>query len=205
MQCRRFWFDSLVGKIPWRKAWQPTPFFLPGESSWTEEPGRLQSMGSQRVGHDWATKHSTAPVHIAQCLAHNIHSIGAAEWINEWAVEWQKTEVIQVTRGVLTQSRKTLWPGEDGFLWNFLDCKTSPFTPFNLPQLLQSFLPKKCKGKTAPNVSSGTNVINIYWMFSRCQAPWEALSTPDTCYLIPMKALWSRYLTLTVEKKLQHH
>ena len=22
----------------------------------TEEPGRLQSMGSQRVGHDWATK-----------------------------------------------------------------------------------------------------------------------------------------------------
>ena len=23
---------------------------------WTEEPGGLQSMGSQRVGHDWATK-----------------------------------------------------------------------------------------------------------------------------------------------------
>ena len=22
---------------------------------WMEEPGRLQSMGSQRVGHDWAT------------------------------------------------------------------------------------------------------------------------------------------------------
>ena len=25
---------------------------------WTEEPGRLQSMGSQRVGHDGATFHS---------------------------------------------------------------------------------------------------------------------------------------------------
>ena len=25
---------------------------LPGESPWTEEPGELQSMGSQRVGHD---------------------------------------------------------------------------------------------------------------------------------------------------------
>ena len=24
---------------------------------WTEEPGRLQPMGSQRVGHDWATSH----------------------------------------------------------------------------------------------------------------------------------------------------
>ena len=36
-----------VGKIPWRRAWQPTPVFLPGESLWTEEPGGLQSMGSQ--------------------------------------------------------------------------------------------------------------------------------------------------------------
>ena len=25
---------------------------------WTEEPGRLQSMGSRRVGHDWATSFS---------------------------------------------------------------------------------------------------------------------------------------------------
>ena len=25
------------------------------ENPWTEEPGRLQSMGSRRVGHDWAT------------------------------------------------------------------------------------------------------------------------------------------------------
>ena len=31
---------------------QPTPVFLPRESPWTEEPGRLQSTGSQRVRHD---------------------------------------------------------------------------------------------------------------------------------------------------------
>ena len=29
---------------------------------WTEEPGRLQSMGSQRVGHDWATSLSLSCV-----------------------------------------------------------------------------------------------------------------------------------------------
>ena len=29
-----------------------TPVFLPGESPWREEPGRLQSMGSQRVRPD---------------------------------------------------------------------------------------------------------------------------------------------------------
>ena len=39
----------------WRRKWQPTPVFLPGESPWMEEPGGLQSMGSQRVGHDWMT------------------------------------------------------------------------------------------------------------------------------------------------------
>ena len=25
-------FDPWVGKVPWRRAWQPTPVFLPGES-----------------------------------------------------------------------------------------------------------------------------------------------------------------------------
>jgi len=31
---------------------------LPGEAPWTEEPGGLQDMGSQRVGHDRVTKHT---------------------------------------------------------------------------------------------------------------------------------------------------
>ena len=34
-QCRRWkrhGFDPQVGKIPWRRAWQPTLVFLPGES-----------------------------------------------------------------------------------------------------------------------------------------------------------------------------
>jgi len=30
-QCGRFRFDPWVGKIPWRREWQPTPVFLPGE------------------------------------------------------------------------------------------------------------------------------------------------------------------------------
>ena len=31
---------------------------LAWEVPWTEEPGRLQSMGSQSVGHDGVTKHT---------------------------------------------------------------------------------------------------------------------------------------------------
>ena len=33
------WVRSLSWEDPRRKAWQPTPIFLPGESPWTEEAG----------------------------------------------------------------------------------------------------------------------------------------------------------------------
>ena len=36
--------DPWVRKVPWRRKWQPTPEFLPGESH-REESGGLQSMG----------------------------------------------------------------------------------------------------------------------------------------------------------------
>ena len=32
LQCRRHGFDPWVGKIPWRREWQPTQVFMPGES-----------------------------------------------------------------------------------------------------------------------------------------------------------------------------
>ena len=56
-RCRRHnrrGFSPWVRKILWRSAWKPTPVFLPGESSWTEEPGGPQSIGSQRLRHDWS-------------------------------------------------------------------------------------------------------------------------------------------------------
>ena len=56
---KRHGFDSWVRKTPWRRKWKPTPVFLPGESPWTEKPGRLQSMGSHRVGHDWSNSACT--------------------------------------------------------------------------------------------------------------------------------------------------
>ena len=32
LRCRRLRLDPWVRKIPWRRKWQPTPVFLPGES-----------------------------------------------------------------------------------------------------------------------------------------------------------------------------
>ena len=54
-RCKRFGFNPWVGKIPWRRKWQPTPVFLPGEFH-----GRRSLVGYSpwcpRVGHDWAAE-----------------------------------------------------------------------------------------------------------------------------------------------------
>ena len=46
---------SLFTFMYWRRKWQPTPVFLPGESQGQRSLlGCLPSMGSHRVGHDWS-------------------------------------------------------------------------------------------------------------------------------------------------------
>ena len=50
---KRCEFDPWVRKILWRRAWQPTSLFLPGESHGQRSlAGGLESIGLQRVGHD---------------------------------------------------------------------------------------------------------------------------------------------------------
>ena len=46
---------SLTYTCDWEKAMAPHSSTLAWKIPWTEEPGRLQSMGSLRVGHNWAT------------------------------------------------------------------------------------------------------------------------------------------------------
>ena len=43
---------SLGWDDPLEESMATLSVFLPRESPWAEEPGGLQSMGSQRVGHD---------------------------------------------------------------------------------------------------------------------------------------------------------
>ena len=42
-----------VGKIPWRRKWQPTPVFLPGESHGQRSLVSYTPWWRKRVGHDW--------------------------------------------------------------------------------------------------------------------------------------------------------
>ena len=65
------WF--LGGEDPLEKEMTTRSSILAWRISWTKEPGRLQSMGSHRVRHDWAPERACARTH-----THITHTAAAA-------------------------------------------------------------------------------------------------------------------------------
>ena len=67
-------FDSWVGKIPCRRAWQPTPVFLPGESH-----GQRSLASDSPWGHkvsdmtEWLT-HAHTHTHTEFLMSHNLET-----------------------------------------------------------------------------------------------------------------------------------
>ena len=57
---------DMGGEDPLEKEMPTHSSILAWEISWTEEPGGLQSMGSQRVRHNLATKQQEADIHLSQ-------------------------------------------------------------------------------------------------------------------------------------------
>ena len=53
---RRRGFDPWVGKIPWRKKWQPTPVLLPGKSHEQKSLADCRPRALKRVRHHLVTK-----------------------------------------------------------------------------------------------------------------------------------------------------
>ena len=53
---QEMWAQSLGWKDPLEKEMAIHSSILAWEIPWTEKPSRLQSMGSQRIGHNLATK-----------------------------------------------------------------------------------------------------------------------------------------------------
>ena len=63
------WFFLVFKEYPWlhvEKGMATHSSILPWRIPWTEEPGRLQSMGSQRVRHGWVTNTQTFSL-LAEC------------------------------------------------------------------------------------------------------------------------------------------
>ena len=55
---KRHWFDPWVRKIPWRRAWQPTPVFLPGELHGQRSQVGYSAWGCKELDTTEATQHA---------------------------------------------------------------------------------------------------------------------------------------------------
>ena len=145
----------------WFNQWCTHSSTFAWEIPWTEEPGRLQSMGSQRVGHDWATslslfifmlwrrKWQPTPVFLpgesqgrepAGPLSTGSHRVGH-DWsdlavYNEASIETRKDGVLRVSElGNTCRLGESDAPGE----------RMEPFYPFPTPcpvHLFQLFVPE---------------------------------------------------------------
>ena len=56
LQCKKLGFSLWVGKIPWRKKWQPTPVFLPVKSHGQRSLEGYSPRGCKRIGQNLAAK-----------------------------------------------------------------------------------------------------------------------------------------------------
>ena len=70
---RETWVRSLGWEDPLEKKMATHSSILAWRIPWTEEPGRLQSMGLQRVGHDWAT--FTLNIIISTCNQYEVGEV----------------------------------------------------------------------------------------------------------------------------------
>ena len=57
-RCKKCGFNSWVGKILWRKAWPPTPVFLPGESLGHRRLVGYSTQGLKELGTTEVTLHA---------------------------------------------------------------------------------------------------------------------------------------------------
>ena len=55
-RCKRHGFDPWVGKMHWRRKWQPTPVFLSGKSRGQRSLASCSLWGPKSVEYDLASK-----------------------------------------------------------------------------------------------------------------------------------------------------
>ena len=98
-----------------RRLWQPTPVTLAWKIPWMEEPGRLQFMGSLRVGHDWATSLSRIGEgngNPFQCSCLENPRDGGAWWAAVYGVAQSRTRLKRLRSSSSSSSKLS----EDGKL-----------------------------------------------------------------------------------------
>ena len=121
-QCKRHRSDPWVGKIPWRRKWQPTPVFLPGKSYGQRSLG-ASVQGCRRVRYDWVTEPANT-VHL------KIRRLSDTPDLILW--EFKSWDFLFAGNGMRVRGKENerfcillllwrkRWPFEKGCLWSWL-------------------------------------------------------------------------------------
>ena len=140
--CFEIIIDSEESRVPWWLRWKNLPAMqvtqvqslgwedplekgmathsciLAWRIPWTEEPGRLQSMGSQRVRHDWATNTYLTPYSLVAQMIKNtpempetrVRSLGLEDTLEK---EWLPTPIFLPGEFPWTEEYSGFWGPSD--------------------------------------------------------------------------------------------
>ena len=101
---RETWVQALGLEDPLEKEMATHSSTIAWKIPWTEEPGRLQSMGSQRVGHDWVTALTHSLIDASVFLYHLWYALCTYSCPIEqscWRFQFKVTSFLQPSHIVL--------------------------------------------------------------------------------------------------------
>ena len=143
LECRRFRLNPWVGKIPWRRAWQPTPVLLPGESHGQRRLEGYSPWGHQELDtiewlslslsfHHIVQKEPTSLLGVhtlsgAISEKQSSHLPSLARWRQRWWDCWP------LPRSIVEGNHETWTFLISGWLWPICICLASVETPY-VPQ-----------------------------------------------------------------------
>ena len=78
---KRCWFDPWVRKIPWRRSWQPTSVFVPGESHEQRSLVRSRPWGRKESDTTEATSHGCMDCSLPGSSVHGVLQARILKWV----------------------------------------------------------------------------------------------------------------------------
>ena len=103
------WVPSLGREDPMEKGMGTHPSMLVWRIPWTEEPGGVQSLGSNRVRYDWVTNTNTYPVPIAS-VSQSVQSLSRVRvFATPWIAVRQASLSITNSRSLLQLMPSSRW------------------------------------------------------------------------------------------------
>ena len=162
------------------KAMEPHSSTLAWKIPWMEEPGRLQSMGSWRVGHNWTTSlslftfmHWRRKWQPTQCSCLENPRDGGAWWAAVYGVAQSRTrlERLSSSRDLFKKIRDTK---------GTFHAKMGSIKDRNVIDLTEAEDMKKSGKNTQKNCTKKvfmTQIITMVWSFTESQTSWNVKSS----------------------------